>query len=125
MRLVLDAGALIAIDRNDRRVAGLVALGRRSGAELATSSAVVGQVWRDGARQANLARFLSMLDVAAVDLATAKRAGELLASAGSSDVVDAVLALVVRPGDQVLTSDPGDIGQLLSALRVPAAVVTV
>lgn len=47
MDLVLDAGALIAIDRADRRVAGLVELGRRAGATLVTVAPVVAQAWRD------------------------------------------------------------------------------
>jgi hypothetical protein len=123
MRLVLDAGALIAIDRNDRRVAGLIALGRRAGAELVTVAPVVGQAWRDGARQARLARALPMIDVLNVDRASAQAAGEVLRVSGGSDVVDALVALATRPGDQVLTSDPGDLGTLLDARSVNATVV--
>jgi len=125
MRLVLDAGALIAIERSDRRVAALIALGRRGGAELVTVAPVVGQVWRDGARQARLSRALLMIDVLPVDLDAARTAGELLGEAGGSDVVDALVAAAVRPGDQVLTSDPDDIAQLLQARQVPAIVVTI
>ena len=125
MRLVLDAGALIAIDRDDRRMAALVALGRRAGAELVTVAPVVGQTWRDGARQARLARALPMIDVLTVDLGAARSAGELLRATGGSDVVDALLALAVHPGDQVLTGDPEDLGALLDARRVPATVVSV
>ena len=123
MRLVLDAGALIAIDRNDRRVAGLVALGRRAGADLVTVAPVVGQAWRDGARQARLARALPMIDVLDVDRASAQAAGEVLRDSGGSDVIDALVALATRPGDQVLTSDPGDLGALLEARGVNATVV--
>lgn len=123
MRLVLDAGALIAIDRDDRRVAGLIALGRRAGADLVTVAPVVGQAWRHGARQARLARALPMVDVLDVDLASAQAAGEVLAEAGGSDVVDALVALAVRPGDEILTSDPDDIAQLLAARHVEATVV--
>jgi PIN domain nuclease of toxin-antitoxin system len=123
MRLVLDAGALIAIDRNDPRVAGLIALGRRAGADLVTVAPVVGQAWRDGARQARLARALPMIDVLDVDRACAQAAGEVLRESGCSDVVDALVALATRPGDQVLTSDPGDLGALLAARNVNATVV--
>ena len=125
MRLVLDAGALIGIDRNDRRVAGLLELGRRGGAELVTSTPVVAQAWRDGARQANLARHMPMIDHREVDLDEAKAAGELLAAAGTADVVDALLARLAMPGDQVLTSDPGDLRALLLARTVAATVVIV
>lgn len=123
MRLILDAGALIAIDRDDRRLAGLIALGRRAGADLVSVAPVVAQVWRNGARQARLARALPMIDVLDVDLASAQAAGEVLAESGGSDVVDALVALATRPGDQVLTSDPDDLGVLLDARRVKATVV--
>ena len=125
MNLVLDAGALIGIDRDDRRVAGLIELGRRAAADLVTVAPVVGQVWRDGARQARLARALAMIDVRVVDLDDAKRAGELLGHADSADVVDALAVLLALPGDQVLTSDPEDLSQLASANDVDVRVVAV
>lgn len=125
MNLVLDAGALIGIERNDRRVAGLIELGRRSAARLITTAPVVGQAWRDGARQARLARALPMMEIRPTTAHDGQRAGELLGAAGRSDVVDALLAVLVLPGDQVLTSDPGDLRQLLDVHPVPALVVAV
>ena len=125
MNLVLDAGALIGIDRNDRRVAGLIELGRRAGAELVTTAPVLGQAWRDGARQALLARSLPMIDVRPVDVDQAKSAGELLASASTSDVVDALVAQLAMPADQILTSDPDDLNQLIAARGVAAIVIPV
>ncbi len=125
MRMVLDAGALIGIDRSDRRVAGLIALGRRTGADLVTMAPVVAQAWRDGARQVHLARALAMIDVVPMGLDVARSAGELLKVAGGSDVVDASVALLARPGDQILTSDPGDLDMLVKARPVAVAVVRV
>ncbi len=125
MRLVLDAGALIGIGRNDRRVAGLIELGRRAGAELVTTAPVVAQAWRGGARQARLAQALPMMEVHEVTLADAKLAGALLATSSSSDVVDALVALLAQPGDQLLTSDPDDISVLRTACAVPFNIVTV
>lgn len=125
MRLVLDAGAMIAMDRDDRRVAGLILLGRRAGADLVTVAPAVAQVWRNGARQARLARALPMIDVLDVDLASAQAAGEVLAQSGGSDVVDALVALAARPGDQILTSDPKDLDQLLATRQVEARIVPV
>lgn len=125
MKVVLDAGALIGIERNDRRTAGLIELARRASAELATAAPVVAQAWRDAARQAPLARALPMIDVVPADLVAARRAGELLARAGTADVVDALLALLVGPADQVLTSDPGDLAMLLTSRGVDATVVRV
>jgi hypothetical protein len=37
-------------------------------------------------------------------------ASELLAATGTADVVDALLAVLAVPGDQLLTSDPDDLG---------------
>lgn len=125
MNLVLDAGALIAVDRDDRRTAGLIELGRRAGAELLTSAPVVTQVWRNGARQARLARLLPGVDVRVVDLPEAEAAGELLAASGTSAAVDALLARTANPWDQVLTSDPDDLLQLTAVLGCPVTVVRV
>lgn len=125
MRMVLDAGALIGVDRSDRRVAGLIALGRRAGADLVTTAPVVAQVWRNGTRQVNLARALAMIDVVTMDLDAARSAGELLRVAGGSDVVDASVALLARPGDQIVTSDPDDLDVLVKARPVAVAVVRV
>jgi hypothetical protein len=125
MRLVLDAGALIGIERDDRRIAGLIELGRRAGGTLVTVAPVVGQAWRGGARQARLARTLPMIDVRPASLGEALAAGVLLGESETSDVVDALLAHCALPGDQVLTSDPSDLGHLLSTRDVPALIVQV
>jgi hypothetical protein len=125
VNFVLDAGALIGIDRQSRRATGLLKLGHRLGATLVTSAPVVAQAWRDGARQANLARALPMIATNVVDLTTARQAGELLARAGTTDVVDAFIALLARPGDHVLTSDAGDIQVLLRARGVAANIAVV
>jgi hypothetical protein len=121
--MILDAGALIAIDRQDRRIAALIALGRRAGSDLVTVAPVIGQAWRDGARQASLARALPMIDVLDVDRPSAQAAGEVLRDSGGSDVVDALVALATRPGDQVLTSDPDDLRMLLGVRNVKATIV--
>lgn len=73
---------------------------------------------------ANLARVLAGVDVIPLDNAQGRRIGELL-SAGTADVVDGHVALLVRPGDRVLTSDAGDLRRLLSAREVSAQVVDV
>ena len=125
MNLVLDAGALIGIDRRDREVLAHIEIGRRAGASLVTSTPVVGRAWRDGARQARLARSLSMIDAIPVALVDAQRAGELLGTSGTADVVDALLVGIALPGDRVLTSDPTDIRILAEARGVDVVVVVV
>ena len=66
-----------------------------------------------------------MIDARTVDIGVAKTAGELLATSTTSDVVDALLALLAPPGDQILTSDPGDLKALRRARKVPATLVMV
>jgi hypothetical protein len=122
---VLDAGALIAIDRRDRTVGAMLRLLQRDGVPVRTSAAVVAQVWRDGRRQANLARLLTGVEVAGVDDGAARKMGELLRATGSSDLVDAHVGLLVERDDTVLTSDDADIRGLLRTRRVRAHIVHV
>lgn len=126
MRLVLDSGALIALERGDRamwrRIAGAVA----TGAPVVTIGPVVGQVWRGaGPRQALLARALAGLQVVPVDVAVGRAAGELLAEAGSSDVVDAALIAVCEDADHVCTSDLDDLARLAGAAGVHVELIGV
>jgi predicted nucleic acid-binding protein len=112
--VVLDAGALIALDRGSAAVRGYVLLADRALVVLATSSAVVAQVWRGGARQARLTRFLGsdLLAEVALDPDAARRIGVLAAAVGSRDVVDGHVAMIALERDAlVLTSDPEDIAR--------------
>jgi len=122
--LVLDAGALIAVERMSRDVIALIKRERRAGRAPITHGGIVGQVWRGG-RQANLARLLPGLDVEALDAELGSRAGALLARSRSTDVIDAALALLAQDGDEILTSDPEDMRVLIAASGVDADVVEV
>jgi hypothetical protein len=124
-RVILDAGAFVAFEKGDARMRARLTAARRLGLELVTTSPVIGQVWRDGRRQALLARLITATNVEAPDEPAARRAGELLAKTKTPDVVDALLAGRVRDGDTVLTSDPGDLETLLEAAGVRATIVTV
>ena len=90
-----------------------------------TSAGVLAQVWRDGRRQALLASVLAGVGVRPLATEDARAAGELLRAAKTEDVIDAHVALAVAPADRVLTSDPQDLGHLLSVRRVKATVVKV
>ena len=125
MRVLLDAGAFIGVDRDEDRTMKLLALARRANAELVTTAPVVAQAWRNGSRQANVARLLRSVDVREVCVDDAKDAGELLAKTNGSDVVDAFLVLLAFGADHVFTSDPTDIGDLLTARGVRATIVRV
>lgn len=120
---VLDAGALVEFERNNRRLVGIVARALHHGDALLVPAGVVGQVWRDGARQARLVRLLgsSTCVVVALDDATARAAGQLCGASATSDVIDAsVVVLARRRGLRVITSDPGDILHLDPRLDVVA-----
>lgn len=113
--VVLDAGALIAFERNDRRVRRVVELAVEHDRSLHVPADVIGQVWRDGARQARLARLVrsGVLDVQSLDLDEARAAGVLCGTSHTSDVIDASLALLGRRLHAVVvTSDPGDLHRL-------------
>jgi len=106
-------------------VIALLALAALQGTEAITSSAVVAQVWRDPARQARLTRALGGFLEWPLDPPRARRCGQLLAKAHTSDIADAALALLIQDGDTVLTSDPRDIEHLLQRTGTDARIRTV
>lgn len=122
MAVVVDAGALIGIDRADRAVGAVLRVAHEARLPVRTSAAVVAQVWRNGSRQASLARVLAGVDVVPMDGGDARAVGELLGLVGTADVVDGHLALIVRGGDTVLTGDPEDLLELVDARGVEAVV---
>ncbi len=122
---VLDSGALIAIDRRDRRVGAMLRVLVRAGVPERTSADVVAQVWRGGRQRVNLARVLPGVDVVGLDDVAAKRVGELLGASATSDLVDAHVALLVQPSARVLTSDPDDLKALLRTRGVKARLIRV
>lgn len=115
MTLVLDAGALIALDRNDRAMWIRLKALREAGELPVTHGGVVGQVWRGGPRQARLAAALAGTDVRALDDHLGGAAGELLAETRTSDVIDGALALVAVDGDEIVTVDRDDFEVLVAA----------
>ena len=122
--LILDAGALVAADRDDRAMIARLRVSQQHGLELRTSAMVVAQVWRDRhGRQANLARLLRAVDVRAISQRDGRDAGVLQAAAGTADAIDATVVLLAAPGDRIVTSDPGDITVLAAAAQNRAVVV--
>lgn len=123
MTVVYDAGVLIAADRDERDVW----LDHRTRLRLriapVTTAPVVAQVSRSG-RQALLRRFLQGCIIAPFTAAQAHAVGELMAVAGSRDVVDAHLAWVAGGLDAtILTSDERDLAAL--AVHLPSRVQVV
>ena len=119
--VVLDTGALIAWERANRVVTGLVAEAKRTKQALTIPAGCLAQTWRDPRRQARLAALVKDpdVDVVAMDGAEAQRVGLLLADTATSDIADGHVALcALRLDAAVLTSDPDDIRQLAPTLRI-------
>ena len=120
--LILDTGALIAIERGDRQTAALLSVAALDGIEVITSSACTAQAWRSPTRQVRLGRALEGCLEQPLDPERARLCGIALARSHTTDVPDAALCAGVREGDTVLTSDPSDIGRILQALGTRALV---
>jgi len=112
LSLVLDAGALIAVERGDRDTAAIIEVARRAERDVVVPAGVVGQAWRGNGRQARLARLLNARDVLVEPLtdARARAAGVLCGSAGTADVIDASVVLAARHHHAtVISSDRADL----------------
>lgn len=108
-----DAGALIAIDKNDRQMWARYQVALADGRDIHIPAIVVGQAWRDARRQVRLGQFLASCILDPVGPETAKAAGILCGRAGSADVVDAVVVVMAAVlGAIIWTSDPQDIKAL-------------
>ena len=119
--VVLDAGALIALERGDRRMTALAAVIARDKIPAFVPAGVVAQVWRGSARQHDLGRLLAtgVVRVEAMDESTAKAVGALLGVSRTSDVVDGHVALLgLRTRGKVYTSDEYDIARIDSTLDI-------
>lgn len=126
MSLVLDAAALVAVERGQRHTIALIKQELLEGRAPLTHGGVVGQVWRGGTgRQAPLARLLPGLEVAALDVTLGRRAGVLLGRSRMADVVDAALVLLMEDGDRLLTSDLTDLEPLAAAAGLHVDIVPV
>jgi hypothetical protein len=113
--VVLDAGALIGLERGVPKVRALLAEASRVGSTIIVPAGVVAQVWRDGRRQARLAVLLRDPQVVVIQLdhLHARACGELLGRTRRRDVVDASVVISARENDAVIvTSDPDDLRRL-------------
>ncbi len=121
--IVLDAGALIALDRGNKRMIALLDRALAQGRTFRVPSAVVGQAWRDGRVQVALARFLKIeeVEIVPLDYQLARSCGELCAATNSPDVIDASVVILARERrDPIVTSDPNDLRRLDPAAQIIA-----
>ena len=121
--VTFDAGALIAIDRNDRRILTLIARATELGFRITVPATALAQAIRNPARQPRLSRFIRQANIDLVPLngPDATRVGILLAQSQTSDIVDAHVVVCARRADQsVVTSDPQDLKRLAPELYLIA-----
>jgi hypothetical protein len=121
--VTLDAGGLIALDRDDRRVVVLLARARETGTRVTVPASALAQAIRRPDRQVRLSRLIRQptTDVISLGRVDATNVGRLLAASGTSDIADAhVVICARRAGQSVVTSDPGDLRQLDPALKLIA-----
>jgi hypothetical protein len=120
--VILDAGVLIAFDRNDARARQVVEALQRQGVGLRATEPVVAQVWRDGARQVRLARLLQQASIH--PFGDGRAVGTLLRGAGTADVVDAHLVQVASElGDAIITGDPDDLRRIAAVVGDAAPII--
>jgi hypothetical protein len=123
--VIYDAGALLRLERGDAAAWHRWKAAMAAGRPPRSHGGVVGQVWRHGSRQARLAVALRGVDIAALDAPAGREAGELLASSGTADVIDAAVVLLANDGDVIYTSDPDDLAHLVATLGLDVEVVRV
>ena len=124
MTLILDAGAFVALERNDRAMWRRLKVAKLAGTPPRTHGVVIAQVWRGGAsRQATLARALKSVETTPLDDGLGRRAGVLLARSGMDDAIDAAMVALAHHDDQIITSDPSDIAALVDAAVLRTDVI--
>jgi hypothetical protein len=113
--LVLDSGALIAFERADARMRALLREALETGVQVIIPAGVLGQVWRDPAKQVALGSLSKArtTTVVPLDQVLAEAVGVLCGKRNTSDVVDASVVLTARRKDApIVTSDVDDLRQL-------------
>jgi hypothetical protein len=119
--VTFDAGGLIALDRNDRRVIALLARAAELGSRITVPATALAQAMRHPARQARLARLVRQPKTAlvALDGPDATQVGLLLASSRTSDIADAHAVICARRhAEPIVTSDPKDLKRLDPGARL-------
>ncbi len=114
-RLILDAGAVIALSRADQRARAALAAALEAGAEVSIPAVVVAETVRGVAADAPVNRIVKAVgEVNVADERVGRSAGRLLGEARSDSTIDAlVVASAVEAGGAViLTGDPDDLRAL-------------
>ena len=121
--ITLDIGALIALDRGDKRMIALLQQVLARGCTFRVPSGVLVQSWRNGRVQATLARFLraEVVEIVPLDEQLARSCGELCSATNTSDIIDASVVILARARrDTTVTSDPDNLRRLDPAAPILA-----
>jgi hypothetical protein len=121
--IVLDTGALLALERASRRTLTEIATAREQRDPVVIPAGCVAQAWRDGAQQVRLALLLKSraTTIEPLDERLARRIGELLRASGTADIVDAHVAFIATRDQRVIyTSDPDDLRRLAPSADIEA-----
>ena len=119
--LMLDTGALIALDRGNKRMIALIHRALAQGFAFRVPSGVLGQAWRDGRVQVTLGRFLRSeeVEIIPLDEELARSCGELCGASNTSDIIDASVVILARDRrDAILTGDRNDLKRLDPAAQI-------
>lgn len=119
-RLILAAGAVIALSRSDARARAVLAAAVEAGADVSIPAVVVAETVRGVAADAPVNRVVKAVgEVDVVTEAIGRTAGRLLGEAGSSSTAEAIVVAtaVEAAGAVILTRDPGDLGALAARHR--------
>lgn len=118
--LVLDSGALIALERGSHRMLAILDRVTKGADRVVLPRTVIAQVWRGTPRQANIARLVNLAPrddgSVVIDELTGQRAREIGITIGETshtDIVDVHVAVAASErGHGVLTSDDDDIAKV-------------
>jgi len=111
-----DTGALVAAERNDRRMWALHAGFLAEEVVPTVPAPVLAEAWRGGGRQASLSRLLALCEIEGMTDEQARRVGVLAGKAAHDDVVDVtVVEGAIRRRDAVVTSNDSHIQAVANA----------
>jgi hypothetical protein len=119
--VTVDAGGLIALDRDDRRVIALLARAAEIGAPITVPATALAQAIRRPARQARLSRLVRQPSTKLVPLdgPDGTNVGILLAASRTNDIADAHVVICARRADQpIVTGDAAGLARLDPTARL-------